>query len=188
MAVFSDGTGSAGPDAGASGIYIPGFLALISQSEDELAFIIGHEMSHLVLRHYRVAPEYRKHQIPGAAWVDQQGEGSGSEKEADGLGTILVANAGYDPRAAGEALCSLERFSRSHSAYTPCFILNRIPRAGHGSTAQRMTRIDNILSQIGYSQSPPRAAQSQDLVNARAEIEKIKLDFELKRVSPDNTK
>ena len=80
-------------------------------SDDELAFLVGHEMSHNILGH--------------RARLDEEGVGRGvfsaygknaaairrTEEEADYLGLYLVASAGYDPAAAATFW---QRFSQAH--------------------------------------------------------------------------
>ena len=60
------------------------------QPDDEIAFLIAHELAHNILKH-RLRRDLPKRQRPSAKDV---------EREADRLAPWLMANAGYDPRGA----------------------------------------------------------------------------------------
>jgi len=110
-----------------------GLLALIN-SEDELAGVLAHEISHVTLRHHArqaqrgVLPSVLS--IPGRAIGAVVGEDVGNiinapisvagqaylssysrdqESEADDAGAQLVAQTGYDPAALTSVLANLER-------------------------------------------------------------------------------
>jgi predicted Zn-dependent protease len=95
-------------------------LIAILQSEDELAFVLGHEMGHHIARHI---PQQRESAAEGARVFGEMvlaGGGSArdvrraaqlgaavgartysrtAELEADALGTVIAYRAGYDPLA-----------------------------------------------------------------------------------------
>ena len=98
-------------------------VELCGRNEDEVAFILGHEMAHVIRGHAMnrivsnsaIAAASRVAPVRGAVsgWLRKVGvqflESTYSqelESEADQLGVRLVAAAGYDPRA------SLRLFSR----------------------------------------------------------------------------
>lgn len=171
-----------GSDAGSNslGLSIPASIVEALQSEDEIAFMLGHEMSHVILKHYKVRPESRRSPLPEAVWVNQTGVGSQTEKEADGLGTILVANSGYDPRASHDGLCNIVRTVLNYNWMTPCALLAFSADNVHGTVQQRTARIEEILTKIGYPESP-RLTVSKDLENARLEFDQIKLEMKSKK-------
>lgn len=162
--------GEGGPNSGYTGVFLPASLSIAIDNEDEIAFVIAHEMAHIILRHYRVGPEYRKFKLTSEIWSTQLGEGSQAEKEADGLGAILVANSGYDPRAANESLCHTIRFIKDYPSYSPCLVIDLKPDASHGSNHERFSRIESVLEKIGYGKSPGRT-RSSELIDARKESE-----------------
>ncbi len=80
------------------GAEFPGF----AYPEDEFAAVVAHELAHNVLEHRK--------------WLDAKGRGRrairATEREADRLMPWLLANAGYDPRA---AVRFMERWGPKHS-------------------------------------------------------------------------
>jgi predicted Zn-dependent protease len=101
-------------------------LLPVTQTEDALAIVLGHEIAHAVAKHSaeQLSQQYRQQvgqQIGGAVlgavvgtqaaniatWVGQQGlqlqnlkYSRNHENEADHMGLIFAAMAGYDPNAA----------------------------------------------------------------------------------------
>ena len=149
-----------------------GLLALVN-SEDELAGILAHEISHVTLRHHArqaqrgVLPSVL--QMPGRAIGAVVGEDVGEvinaplaaagtaylssysraqEQEADRAGLQLAARAGYDPAALARALDNLDRPSRCCTDTTA-----RSSRAASASsTAIRPRRHASPISS-----APPRS-------------------------------
>jgi predicted Zn-dependent protease len=106
-----------------------GLLAKIDPTEDELAQVMGHEISHALLNHTSermsmamaaqlgavatgVATDSGS-AMAGAAMLAQLGlllpNSRGAESEADRIGMELAAKAGYDPRAAITLWQKMER-------------------------------------------------------------------------------
>lgn len=116
-------------------IYVSRGLLAISNSEDELANVIGHEIGHVAARHHARQQE-RQQQVGVAAIlgtlaaaalggaeaaqsVGQLGQIAGAgylaahsrdqEREADEIGQALSASAGWNPSGMAEFLATLER-------------------------------------------------------------------------------
>jgi predicted Zn-dependent protease len=81
------------------------------QSEAELAAVLGHEMSHVDLRHsierYQYEAKFKKAGVPELGWLVEvahrlitHGFSPEQELEADAQGERLIIEAGYDPDAA----------------------------------------------------------------------------------------
>jgi len=154
-----------------------GLLALIN-SEDELAGILAHEISHVTQRHHArqaqrdVLPEILTR--PGRAISQVIGEDLGmainspldaiggptitsyehdQESEADRLGMQLAALAGYDPVALATALNNLER--------TIALLTGEMREASffdsHPSTPTRLTDIEREAANVSWTPSRPFA-------------------------------
>ena len=111
----------------------PGLVELAEKNSDELAFVIGHEMAHVIRRHAidrilsqkalsmaslatptgrAVAPWLRS---VGMQWLEKAYSRE-QEFEADVLGARLAQVAGFDPRG---ALRMLERFRNLEGSSDP---------------------------------------------------------------------
>jgi len=162
-----------------------GLLALIN-SEDELAGILAHEISHVTQRHQ--ARQTRQNiepgilTLPGRAIGKVVGEDIGNtinapieaagrayiasynhdqESEADRLGMQLAARAGYDPAALGAALYNLER---------TIALLTRKQREAsffdsHPSTPTRSKEIQQQAASISWTPARPFAQDQQALMD-----------------------
>lgn len=85
-------------------ILIPAGMAALARSDDELAFVIAHELAHAVLEH---APRPGDPGVRGAAneaLTLRRGRTAGSEADADRLGLYLLARAGFAPGPAADFL------------------------------------------------------------------------------------
>jgi predicted Zn-dependent protease len=92
-----------------------GLLALMN-SEDELANVIGHEITHAVLRHAAAREALAAQQAPlSMPWTraaNLAAYGRDMERDADRGGQQLAAAAGYDPNGMATFLKSLEQWER----------------------------------------------------------------------------
>lgn len=110
-----------------------GMLATL-QNEAELAFVIGHELSHL---HQSPTPDFRRldlksEQDPAGALARAAEQRMGREVAADLRAAFLLKEAGYDGSAARAVLAGFEREAESDSdAYDMLF-------RTHPSSARRI--------------------------------------------------
>lgn len=117
-------------------LFISTALAGFTQSDDELALILGHELAHHVLRH--------------RTWSDVGGAGretnaaaavnSGGDKEtqADRVGLFLAARAGYDTRVAP---AFWRRFGAANWRV-------RYPQLRHASAEARARALEQVQVEI----------------------------------------
>ena len=82
-------------------VFISRGLLLLANSEDELACVIGHEITHVAHRHAAAQQGLAKHISPVAMPWARAGRmaayGRDMERDADKGGQLLCAAAGYDP-------------------------------------------------------------------------------------------
>lgn len=76
----------------------------LARTEDELAFVVAHEMSHLVLEHDRGPAVRGERGAANDAINLRRGRFPGYEADADRMALYLLARAGYDARAAADYL------------------------------------------------------------------------------------
>ncbi|MEM9176835.1 MAG: M48 family metalloprotease [Myxococcota bacterium] len=97
-------------------IYVSRGLLALMTSEDELAGVLGHEITHAAERHASARLEYAKRLNPFTIGLLRVGRiaayGRDQERDADRGGQILAARAGYDPAAIAEFLRKLDASER----------------------------------------------------------------------------
>ena len=134
-------------------IVIPAGVVSYLQSESEIAFLIAHEIAHLLLGHLELAIDLSTElkDEPQEAIIRHKTRlhVAKIEPEADIYGAILMFNAGYSPYSAYPALVQAENhysgFFRKH-----LFLNTGLIDAfddGHGSPRKRRLKIE------GYFQS-----------------------------------
>jgi len=108
-------------------IYVSRGLVALTNSEDELACVLGHEITHVALRHAAARQTLGRGQFPLLGMGQRYGKlasySRDLERSADKGGQILCAAAGYDPAALAtflEALTGSERL-RAGFARSPSF-------------------------------------------------------------------
>ena len=119
-------------------------LDLCAQDPDELAFLLGHEMGHVIRGHARSQLTARTFlnavtaRLAGAGLMLRQllnqGYSRELELEADGEGARLAAAAGFDPRAAARALQRLERGASGNAGLMEYF-------SSHPPIAERVRKL-----------------------------------------------
>jgi len=89
-------------------IFISDGMANLAENEDQLAFVLAHELAHAVLEH-RTQPDVTGVR-GGLNWAIsmRRGLSLSSEADADRMGLFLVARAGFDPYRAVEFLSRWE--------------------------------------------------------------------------------
>lgn len=93
-------------------IFISDGMANLAADDDQLAFVLAHELAHAVLEH-RTQPDVVG--VRGASnWAISMRKGLslGAEADADHMGLFLTARAGFDP---GASLAFLERYEAADS-------------------------------------------------------------------------
>jgi predicted Zn-dependent protease len=120
-------------------------LDLCAQDRDELAFLLGHEMGHVLRGHAKsqlTAGAFLQAvtaRLAGAGLMLRQllnkGYSRELELEADGEGARLAAAAGFDPRAAARALGRLAGVSSDNAGLTEYF-------SSHPALAERVQKLE----------------------------------------------
>ena len=129
-------------------------LILALSSEDELAAMMGHELAHYTLAH-----DARKLQVhAGLTPYTARALSIKHEIEADNEGLILLANAGYDPYAAVDALKKMREI-----------LLARRLRSDDAHPDIE-DRIRNVLRQIAIAQLQPVPRRTHGLPTIQDEI------------------
>ena len=167
----------------------------VSDSEAQLAAVMGHELSHVALRH-GTAQASKAQLAQGAAGIfgglfggstggDLLTEGvalgagglllrysRGDETQADVMGTQVIYDAGYDPRAMAQFF---EKLQSETAGKNPPQFLSDHPNPDH-----RVERVDEEIDKLG---GPPANAKRDS-----AEFEAIKREVlalpVVKKVSP----
>ena len=97
-------------------IFISRGLLVLANNEDELACVIGHEITHAAKRHAAAQQALLRAQsrlaMPFMRAKQLSAYGRDMEREADEGGQILAAAAGYDPRGMSTFLASLGQMER----------------------------------------------------------------------------
>ncbi len=141
----------------------------ITRDEDGLAVVLGHEVSHVMARHSaeriseQLSVQYGAQIFGAVLGVDPELTKAGAgllvnmlllpwgraqESEADHLGLIYMAKAGYDPRAARDFWLRMSEASKGRSR-PPEFL------STHPSDETRVRQIDGWLSEAQrYYQAP----------------------------------
>ena len=139
-------------------------LLPVTQTEDALAVVIGHEIAHVIARHsnermsQQIALQYGGAIAGGLLGNSQAMQQLGStvfglgaqygvmmpyarkqEYEADEIGLIIMAMAGYDPRV---AVPFWTRMAQSGGSQVPEFL------STHPTDSKRIARIQEIMPQL----------------------------------------
>jgi len=145
------------------------------RSEDELGFVLGHEIEHVDHYHAveRIQIEAQLHKlnldvvaelagIPLALW--QAGYSKDQEFEADREGLLLAAAAGYSPQGAVDLMNTFMRLDREFVAHsqTPVGALTRLAIESLGAyfrshplPSERLVQVEKVIAQAGLRTNGP---------------------------------
>jgi predicted Zn-dependent protease len=154
-------------------VFIGRGLLKLMTSEDELAYVLGHEIEHIDHYHSmeRVQIEAQLHslsldafaelaQIPLGLW--QAGYSKDEEFEADREGILIAAAAGYSPRGAVDVLTKLNELNEEYviHAETPTRALSQLAIEGlegyfrsHPLPSERLTQARAVVAHAGLDES-----------------------------------
>jgi predicted Zn-dependent protease len=121
-------------------------LILALPSEDEIAAMMGHELAHYTLAHDEKRLEVHARLTP----ISARTLSLDHEIEADAEGLILLANAGYDPDAAVDALKVIRTIVLARQLQTD---------ASHPNLDDRIRKLQQQITKAGM-QTVPRRVQS----------------------------
>jgi predicted Zn-dependent protease len=109
-------------------IFVSRGLLVLANDEDEMANVIGHEITHSARRHAAAQQQLARRQNPLAmGWARNAtvaAYGRDMEREADRGGQILAAAAGYDPMGMSTFLSDMGNMERLMAGYArlPTFL------------------------------------------------------------------
>lgn len=163
-------------------------LVLATQSEAELASVLAHEIAHVTQRHIpRLIAESQRTSIPAMAAIlasillasaGHQGAEAGIalttaavaqkeinftrafEEEADRIGMLILASAGFDPRAMPAFFERMQNLNRHNETNLPEFLRT------HPVTTSRIADSRNRAERFPYRQIP----DSEDFHHVRAKL------------------
>lgn len=142
-------------------IYVSRGLLLLSNSEDELANVLGHEIVHVAARH-AAARQAMIRGLPGPFKLFAQGYIAGysrdQEREADRIGQGLAGVAGFDPESMATFLRQLEFTERLRLG------TSRLPRFfdTHPATTERVSDAAARGRMVAWQRLPGGATDNGD--------------------------
>jgi predicted Zn-dependent protease len=167
-------------DESPNAMALPGGFVFVSDAlvefcgrrPDELAFVIGHEMAHIIRRHawdrmlndamLRVATTVGGRAGMLGVWLRKNGLGSSSsahsrehELEADALGFELLVNARFAPAGAIEFLQRQDRLDGHEASASKYF-------SSHPPAPERIAHLEKLLRQKPTPQGEPEATSGPD--------------------------
>jgi predicted Zn-dependent protease len=140
-------------------IFVSRGLLALATSEDELACVLGHEITHAAERHASAQIEYNRRINPLAIGLLRVAKlaayGREQERDADRGGQMLAARAGYDPEALATFLRKLDAAERYEVGWS------RIPRfyATHPTSPERSALATNRATTLEWTPVPPVSAE-----------------------------
>ena len=118
--------------------FYSGILDNLKLSDDEIAIVMGHEMSHALREHSRARMAQQAATNIGASLLGLRFSRD-DETEADAVGLELAARAGYDPRA---GVILWQKMQASHSGGPPKWL------SSHPADGDRAAEIQRRLPEV----------------------------------------
>ncbi len=139
-------------------IFVSRGLLTLTNSEDELANVLGHEIVHVASRHAAARQELMRGSLSFLQGGYLAGYNRDQEREADRLGQGLAALAGYDPSGLASFLRDLEHTERLKLG------ASRLPGFWdtHPSTARRVAEAAGRAQLVAGKRQPPISASRSD--------------------------
>ena len=119
------------------------FVARLGLDDAELAMLLAHEMAHAVAGHRRPRPAADAMEADPAAALGEQRRAMAQEEEADRLGMVLAARAGWAP-------AKLLGFFDKLAASEPAGSFS----ATHARAADRIVQAREVARQLGAGARP----------------------------------
>ncbi len=166
-------------------------LIITSESESEVAAVLGHEIAHVTQHHIarlfqqqkqagmaslaamalallaaRSSPDLAAAAMAGAQYATVQGQLNftrDNEREADRIGVQILEKSGYDPHAMPVFLDRMQRAYRIYDSNAPSYVRT------HPLTYERIADVQNRVDALPYKQVPD--SLSYRLVRARLQVE-----------------
>ncbi len=135
-------------------IYVSRGLLALATSEDELANVIGHEITHAAERHAAARQEYTRRINPFLIGFPRMARiaayGRDQERDADRGGQILAQKAGYDPRGIATFLRKLDAAERYEIGWS------RLPSffATHPTSPERAAIATDRAGSLAWERGP----------------------------------
>jgi predicted Zn-dependent protease len=132
-------------------VFVSRGLLTLTNSEDELAGVLGHEIAHVALRHAAAQQQLgRPSPFVPMQTVQLLAFSRDLERSADRVGQGIAATAGYDPSGITRFLGSLGNVERLKLGYT------RIPSflETHPGTVERVAETGQRASEIAWKRAP----------------------------------
>lgn len=139
-------------------IFVSRGLLTLTNSEDELASVLGHEIVHVASRHAAARQELMRGPLSFLQGGYLAGYNRDQEREADRLGQGLAALAGYDPDGLASFLRDLEHTERLKLG------ASRLPGFWdtHPSTTRRVAEASARARLIAGARKPPISGSRSD--------------------------
>ncbi len=132
-------------------VFVSRGLLALSNSEDELAGVLGHEIAHVALRHSAAQQEIgRPSPLVPMQTIHLLAFSRDLERSADRVGQGLAGTAGYDPHGITRFLTTLGDVDRLKLGYT------RIPNflQTHPGTVERVSETAQRADEIAWKPVP----------------------------------